>query len=200
MEDTYCTICHRSSIHICIYAVTSCFTTNEAYTFIRNEVIEHPHRIGAATNTGHNSCWQLTFRFENLFTRFTADDGLEIANNHREWMRAHNGAQHIVCIGHTICPFAHSFGYSIFQCASTCCYRMYLCAQQFHAIYVERLAFTVLSTHEYFAFHAHQCGYRCCCYTVLTSPSFSDYACFTHSFCQQHLANYVIQFVRTSMV
>ena len=84
-------------------------TTDEANAFIRNEVIEHPHRVGPTTSTSHNSCWQFAFCFKDLLTRFAADDGLEITNDHGEWMSAHNRAQYIVRIGHAVCPFAQCF-------------------------------------------------------------------------------------------
>ena len=128
MEDTNRTFCDCCCMFLCIDAATCCFTTDETNTFIWNEVIEHSHRIGAATYTSHNSCWQFAFCFKDLFTRFTADNGLEIAYDHREWMSPHNGAQYIVCIRHAVCPFAQRFGNRIFQCTSPCCYWMHLSA------------------------------------------------------------------------
>ena len=128
VEDTNGTLCNCRRMFFCIDAATCRFTTDETNTFIWNEMIEHAHRIGATAYTSHNSCWQFSFCFEDLLTRFTADNGLEIANDHREWMSPHNGSQYIMRIGHAICPFAQCFGNRIFQCASPCCYRMHLSA------------------------------------------------------------------------
>ena len=114
MENTHRAFCDCCCMFLCINTTTSCFTTDEANPFIRNEVIEHAHRIGATAYASHNSCWQFTFCFKDLLTCFAADDGLEITNDHREWMSAHNRAQYIVRIGHAVCPFAHRFRYSIF--------------------------------------------------------------------------------------
>ena len=114
MEDTNRTFCNCRCMFLCIDTATCRFTTDKANAFIRNKMIEHTHRIGTATYTSHNSCWQFTFCFKDLLTRFTADDGLEVTNDHREWMSAHNRAQYIVRIGHAVCPFAQRFRNSIF--------------------------------------------------------------------------------------
>ena len=128
VEDTNRALRDCRRMFFCIDATTCCFTTDETNTFVWNEMIKHAHRIRAATYTNHNSCWQLAFCFKDLLTRFTADNGLEIANDHREWMSTHNGSQYVMRIGHSVCPFAQRFGNRIFQCTSTCCYRMHLSA------------------------------------------------------------------------
>lgn len=52
-------------------------------------MVEHAHGIAAATNAGQDSRRELAFPFEDLLARFLTDDGLEVADHHRERMGSH---------------------------------------------------------------------------------------------------------------
>jgi hypothetical protein len=73
---------------------------------------------------------------------------------------------------HTPCPFLHGFVHGILERLRARCCAVYLCAEQFHPVDVQRLPFHVLRTHENLTFHVEQCGGCGCGDTVLPCACF----------------------------
>lgn len=73
-------------------------------------------------------------------------------------------------------------------------------AQEFHAVYVQRLSFGIDFTHEDFAFHAEEGGDGGSGYAVLAGTGFGNEAGLAHPFCQKGLADAVIDLVGAGVV
>ena len=200
MENTECTVCNSSGILRIINAKTCRLAADKLYALITDEVIKCAHSITAAANTSHNHIRKSALFFEELSLNFLAYYALKISYNHREWMWAHYRTEYIVSIVNSVCPLTHSLVYCVFQNHCACFNRIYLCAEEFHSIYIKGLTDCVLLTHKNLALKSHKCGNRCGCYTMLTCACFGNYSCFAHFLGKQALTKTVIQLMRTCMV
>ena len=117
-------------------------------------MVEHPHGIAAAADTGQDSRGQFPFPFEDLLTCFLADDGLEVADHHREGMRTHGRADDVVRIVDAADPFAHGFVDGVLEDPRARRDGVDLGAQEFHTVDVQGLADRIFFAHEYFTFQA----------------------------------------------
>ena len=97
-------------------------------------------------------------------------------------------------------PFAHGLGNRVLERAGAALHRVYLGAQQAHAIDVERLPLGVLLAHEHLALHIHQRGGGCGCHAVLPCAGFCNDAGFAHFFGKQHLAEHIVNLMGTGVV
>ena len=64
---------YSSGVHLGVDALASSFAADELDVFIADEVVEHPHGIAAAADTGQDSRGQFPFPFEDLLTRLQTD-------------------------------------------------------------------------------------------------------------------------------
>ena len=175
-------------------------TAYKAYLAVWDKMIKHSHGITAPAYAGQHCRREFSLYLQDLPFGLPADHTLEIPHHGGEWMGPHDRTKDIVCVRHPLCPFPHCFIYSIFKCLRPTCHWMYLCPQQLHPVNIQRLAPGVLPSHKYFTFHPQQCSRRGSGYPVLAGTSFCYDPCFSHFFCQQHLAQYIIDFMGACMV
>ena len=115
-------------------------------------------------------------------------------------MRSHCGTNHIVCVRRMAAPVAYGFVGSIFQGHVARSHGFHSGSQHLHALYVYPLPFHIGLSHVDHAFHSHQGAYRSCGHSVLSGSCFGDDAFLAHSPGQKHLADGIVDFVRSRMV
>src|SRR5688572_12198085 len=79
-------------------AKTTCFDTNHAYSLVANKWVEQANRIRAATDTRDQRIRQPAILLHALLFYFSADDALEIPDQHRIRVRAGNGADDVISV------------------------------------------------------------------------------------------------------
>ena len=109
MEDSQASGGNGSGILIRIDAVPGGFTSHQLHTRFINEIIEDPHGVAAAADTGDQHIRKFAFRLQKLGFYFPADNALEIADDRGERVGAHDGTQYIVGILHPVRPLAQCF-------------------------------------------------------------------------------------------
>ena len=98
------------------------------------------------------------------------------------------------------CPFAERFVYGIFERARARIDGAHFGTEQAHLVHVERLALGVLATHVHHALHVEQRRGRGGCHAVLPGARFGNQARFAHLFCQQRLAQHVVDLMCAGVV
>src|SRR5438045_6340120 len=126
---------------------SSSFDADQFHLSIRNEVVEHPHRIRSASNTGYDDVRQALFLSENLLARLTSNAAMKIAHHCGIGMCAKNRSQQIVGGSDIRHPVPHGLVDRVFQSAGAGIYRTHLRAEQAHAKDVQLLAPHVLASH-----------------------------------------------------
>ena len=96
VEDAECSGCNGCCSLCGVDAASCCLASDQADIFVIDEVIEHTHRIASAADACHDGFREFSFFFEDLLSCLFADDSLEIADDGRERMRAHNGTENVV--------------------------------------------------------------------------------------------------------
>ena len=97
-------------------------------------------------------------------------------------------------------PLAEGGGAGVLQGCGPFCNRDDLCAEQAHPVDIERLAYGILFSHEYHAFHSHERRGSRGGYAVLSGAGFGNQACLSHFFGQQRLAQHIVNLVGPGMV
>lgn len=97
-------------------------------------------------------------------------------------------------------PFLHGSVHGVLEDPGSCLDCVDFGAQKFHAVYVQCLSFGIDFTHEDFAFHAEEGGNGGSGYAVLAGAGFGNEAGLAHPFCQEGLADAVIDLVGAGVV
>ena len=97
-------------------------------------------------------------------------------------------------------PVAYGFVGSIFQGHVARSHGFHSGSQHLHALHVYPLPFHIGLSHVDHAFHSHQGAYRSRGHSVLSGSCFGDDAFLAHSPGQKHLADGIVDFVRSRMV
>ncbi len=135
-----------------------------------------------------------------LLAGLLADDRLEVADDHRERMRADHAADGVVRFRGRPHPVAHRLVGGVAQGARTGRHRHDLRAHGPHVEDVQLLAADVFLAHVDRAFQAEKCTGRGCGHAVLSRPRLGDHAFLAHAPRQHHLADRVVDLVGTSVV
>ena len=163
-------------------------------------MIEAADGIGAASHAGNDRVGQPAFFLKELFFDFFGDHRLEITDNGREGMRAHDRAETVVGIADAGSPLSHRLGNRILEGCGACFYRDDFCAKQAHTVYIKGLANSVRFAHKDDTFHPHKSGGGCCGNTVLTGSRLGNQTGFPHLFGKKCLAKHVIDLMRPCVI
>ena len=90
-------------------AETTGLDADHADRFVVEEGMEQAHRIRSATDAGDEQVRKTAFLLKNLLAGLDADHAMEIADHHRERMRAEGGAENVVGVIDRGDPVAHRF-------------------------------------------------------------------------------------------
>ena len=94
---------------------------------------EHAGRVRAAADAGHDRVGQAADLLEALALRLLADDRLEVADDHRERVRADDAADDVMRVLDGRHPVAHRLVDRVAQRAAAARHRDDLAAQRPHA-------------------------------------------------------------------
>src|SRR6185437_10213353 len=125
-------------------AATACLYADQSYVLVGNEFVECADGIRTTANTGQHGIGQAAFGFENLPTRFDADDSLEIANHGGVGMSTKHAAEEIVGCANIDDPIAHGFVDRVFQRSGAGIDAAHFGTEQAHAVDVQFLPTHVL--------------------------------------------------------
>ena len=200
VEDTDAAFGNRRGVEFRVDALAGSFAADEPYRFVADEVVEHAHGIAAAADAGQHGCRKLSFPFQNLRPRFLADDGLEVADHHREGMGPHGRTDDVMRVVYAADPFAHRFVDRILEDLRSRGDGVDLRAQQLHAVYVQGLPYRIFFAHKDFAFQAHKGRGRRRRHAVLAGPRFGNNPRLAHLFRQQALAQGVVDLMGSRMI
>ena len=200
MEDPRAAPGNRRRRPVGVHTFTRCFCAEQSDRFVGDEVVEHPHGVGAAAHTGADGVGQLAFDFHQLALGFLPNDFLKVTHHLWIGVGAHHGTDQIMGGFHVGGPVAHGLVDGVLQRSGAAVDRYHLCAQQLHAVDVERLAFHVCCPHIDFAFHSEQRSGGRCRHAVLASASLRNDALFAHAFRQQNLAQDIVDLVGARVV
>ena len=175
-------------------------TPVSATVFVVDEWIKHAGRVRPAADAGDDFVRQSAQIVQALLPRFAADHGLEVADDHREGMRADDGAQDVVRVGHRGHPVAHGFVDRVAQRAGAGGDRAHLGSQHPHVEDVEPLAADVFLAHVDDTVEPESGTGRGGGDAVLPGPRLGDDPLLAHAQGQQPLADGVVDFVRAGVV
>ncbi len=154
--------------------------------------MEDPHRVRAATDAGHHRLRQPADPVEDLRPRLHPDDPLEVADQHRERMRPHHGADAVVGRVHRGHPVPHGLVDRVLERAAARGDGDDLGAEQPHPGDVEGLAGGVLLPHVDHAVQAEQRTGRGRGHAVLAGAGLGDHPGLAHPTGEQALAEHVV--------
>ena len=97
-------------------------------------------------------------------------------------------------------PLAHGFGYGVLKGGGACFYRYHSCPKEAHPVYVKGLAYGVLLTHKYNAFHAHEGSGGSRGNSMLSGTGLRYETGLTHFFGKQGLSKDVVDLVGAGVV
>ena len=155
--------------------------------------------VGAAAYAGDHRIRQAAFARQHLRARLVADDALELAHHGGIGMRAERGAEQIIGVAHIGDPVAQGFVDGILQGLGAGLDAAHLGSHQAHAEDVQRLALHVFRAHVDDAVEAEAGADRGRGDAVLSRAGFGDDAPLAHAPRQQHLAQGVVDLVRTGV-
>src|SRR5258708_10629558 len=90
-------------------AAAAGFDPDQLHAPIRKERMKHPDGVASAADAGVNRVGQTPLGFDNLPSRFLANDAVKITNHYWIRMRAQRGTEQIVCRLNVGDPIAHRF-------------------------------------------------------------------------------------------
>src|SRR5262249_27600690 len=148
---------------------------------VADEGIEHPGRVAAAAYAGDDQVGKSAEFFERLLPGLAADDGLEVADDAREGVRADDGADDVVGgfdARHPVAEVVVEGGAERFGATAD---GADLGTEQLHAIHVRRLAANILIAHVNDTVEAEMGASRGSGDAVLAGTGFGDDAFFSHA-------------------
>ncbi len=161
---------------------------------------EHPRRVRTAADAGHHRVGQPADLVEALGLRLPADHRLKVADDHRKRVRADHAADRVMRGPRRAHPVAHRFVGRVAQGPRAGRHRHDRRPQRPHVEDVELLTPDVFFTHVDRALDAKQGAGRRRGDAVLASPGLGDHAGLVHPLRQHHLADGVVDLVRTGVV
>ena len=166
----------------------------------RQKRMEHADSVGTTTDASNQRVRQAADLGTGLVNQLAADDGVEVAHQHRIRVWAGDGADHVegvVNIGH---PVAQRLVERVLERAGATGHRHDLGTQQLHAVDVGRLAFDVVHAHVDHALQAKTGGDGGRGDPVLASAGLGDDPGLAQMLGQQGLADGVVDLVRAGVV
>ena len=107
VEHAGLAVAERGGVVAGLRAAAAGLDADELDLVVLDERIEHAGRVAAAADAGDDRIGQAAELLARLLDRFAADDRLEIADDHRERMRADDGAEDVVRRFDARHPVAH---------------------------------------------------------------------------------------------
>src|SRR5271163_3180298 len=166
---------------------------------ILDKRIEQADSVRAAVDACDQHVGEASFMLENLAARLAADDRLEVADDHRIWMRPRAGADQIVGAADGCDPVAQRLVHRVFEALAAGFDGGDLRAEEFHPKDVQRLALDVDRAHEDFAFALEQGGHRRRRDAMLTGTGFGADARLVHPDREERLAEGIVHLVRAGV-
>jgi len=164
-----------------------------------DEVGERAHRVRAAARAGDHVGREVAGLLDRLLARLLGDDRLEVADHHRERVRADDRADDVVGVLDGGRPVAHRLGDGLLQGASARRDRVHLGAVELHPEDVGALAVDVALAHVDLTGHVEVGGRHRGRGAVLAGARLRDDALFAHVLRQEDLPEGVVQLVRAAV-
>ncbi len=180
-------------------ARTARFDGEQRDAFVVYKVVERAHRVRPAARTGDDAVRKSPGLLPNLFARFLADDGLEVADHLRERMWADDAPDDVVGVFDVRRPVAHGLVDGLLQRSRPDVDGVHLGVVGSHPEDVRPLAVDVGAAHEHLAVDVEVRGGHRGCGAVLSRARLGDDTLFAHVLRQQHLSERVVQFVRAAV-
>ena len=115
-------------------------------------------------------------------------------------MGSHDGSQHVMRVLHPAGPLPHRLVDRVLQGLGAAGHRVDFGPQQLHAVHVQGLPVRVLLSHKDLTLHAHKGRHGGGSYPVLAGSRLGDDPGLSHLFCQQHLAQDIVDLVGACVV
>ena len=113
MEHTLTAAGHGGGVHGSVHPLTGSLAADQLHTLVRDKLVEDTHGVGAAAYAGQHRVRQTPLFFQNLLACFSADDALEVTDDHGIGVGTHHGAQHIQGIVYPADPLPHGLVYCV---------------------------------------------------------------------------------------
>ena len=176
------------------------FDADEPDRDVVEESREDAGRIRAATYARVDAARELARHCEHLLARFLANNRLEVHHHLREGMRAANGTEDVVRVGHRLRPVAEARIDRVLQSARAVGNGDYLRAELLHPEDVRPLADDVVLAHVDRALEPEPRRHRRRGHAVLPGAGLCDHAPLAQALYEQALAHHVIGLVRASVI
>ena len=167
---------------------------------VGDEVGEDAERVRAAAHAGRHRVRQPAVPVQHLRPGLGADHPLELADQHRERVRAGDRADQVVGVVDPGDPVAHRVVHRVLERLGAGLDGDHLGAEQPHPGHVERLPLGVDLAHVDRALEAEQGGRRRRGHPVLAGAGLGDHPGLAHPAGQQGLAEHVVDLVRAGVV
>ena len=92
-----------------VHSLARRLDANEAHRLVGEERVEEPDRVRTAADAGDGVVWKAPFDLQHLCAGLVADDGLEVAHDHRVRVGADDGADEVVRVLDVGDPVADRF-------------------------------------------------------------------------------------------
>ncbi len=177
-------------------SLSACLDADEFHVFIADKLVKESNSIRPAADARDQRVGQSPGLRQNLRARFAPDHRLKIAHHCRVGVRAERRAEQIMSRVNIHYPIADRFVDRVFQRLASAVHAAHVRAQQLHSEHVWLLSGHVHRAHVNDALQTEQsaCGGRR--HAVLPRARFGDDAGLAHAFCQQRLAERVVDLVR----
>ena len=176
-------------------AVAAGLAADQPHAGVGDERVEDADRVGAAADAGDHRVRQPAGQVEHLLAGLDADDPLEVADHHRERVRAADRADAVVRGldgGH---PVAERLVHGVLERPGAGGDRDDLGAEHAHPGHVQRLPPGVLLAHVDHAVQAEQRARGRGGHAVLAGAGLGDHPGLAHPLGEQHLAEHVVDLV-----
>ena len=181
-------------------AVTTGFDAVHLHAVMRNERVEQADRIAAAADAGDERIRQAAEHGLRLRDDLAADDGVEVAHEHRVRVWTGDGADHVEGVVDIRDPVAQRLVERILERLGAALHRHHFGAEQLHAVDVRALALHVVGAHVDHALEAEARRDRGAGHAVLAGAGLGDDARLAEVLREQRLADRVVDLVRARVV
>jgi len=183
-----------------VYALAGGLAAHQLHLLVLDEIVERPDGVAASADAGDEHVRDPALLLDGLLPDLLAYHGLEVPDDRRERVRAHDGSQAVVGVVYARGPLAHALRHRVLEGAGPGLDTADLRPHEPHAVNVERLALHVLHAHVHDALEPHE-GRRCrCCDTVLPRSGLGDEAGLAHLLREQRLPEDVVDLMGAGVV
>src|SRR5690606_25274965 len=200
MQDAWTAGVHGGAMLVTFQTAATSFHADDLDALVVEEGMEDADCIRTAANRCDHNIWKPAFLLQNLLACFVANHRLEFTHELRIRVRTSGSADEIVGIFDVRDPITQRLIHSILERAMTGTYRLHLCTQKLHAENVRLLTLNVGGAHIDDTRQAETCCHGGGCNAVLASTRLRDDARLAHAFCEQDLAEAVVDLVAASVV